>query len=448
MLPEHLPLRPPEPAAKKTGAGLEPGEADLHSALVTQRNRAITYAIAGAAIALSRAAGMIAVHDLADLAVFAIGMLTVAGFSLAAQRAERANRRPHLAPWWIACDMLLVTAMVWLTGGVASPWFLWYLGCAGAAAMHLSLRLAVAGGLVSAVLYVGVLVAMGQIQGPGPAFYLATAHMVFLFGASLFLLANTRKLLRSTVLNRRLKEEADARVEELTRVTEDLAAMSRLLRDFSDADPLTGLHNRRYLLDRLEEDAERLGADRRATARGAGAGILMIDVDHLQRINDTCGSPAGDAVLEHLARVLRRCVRADDRLVRWGGDEFLVLVAHSDSRRIQEVAERVLAAVRSQPFTLAGKPPEQITCSLGWSQFVWRRRQDDGPAPWEGALAAAEAALEAARTAGRDCARHLPPPEPATAGDGPAAAPPAAGDRPTGAVAPPSIAAVLDAAAA
>ena len=423
MLPENLPLRPPEaPDSNPIGATAPaPGDVQLHSALVTQRNRAITYAVAGASIALSRAAGMLDVHYLASLAVFAVGMLTVAGFALAARRAERANRRADLAPWWIACDMLLVTAMVWLTGGVSSPWFLWYLGCAGAAAMHLGLRLAVAGGLASALLYFGVLAGLGQLRGPGQVLFLATAHMVFLFGASLFLLANTRQLLRSTVLNRRLKQEADTRVEELTRVTEDLAAMSRLLRDFTEADPLTGLHTRRYLMDRLEEDGQRLGSDRRATARGAGAGILMIDVDHLQRINETGGRAAGDAVLKHLAQVLRRCVRGDDRLVRWGGDEFVVLLAQSDQRRIHEVAERVLAAVRSEPWTLAGNHSLQLTCSLGWSLFAWRRRQD-GHAPWEGALAAAEAALHAAKSAGRDCARHLPPPEPAVASDDAAAA--------------------------
>ncbi len=441
MLPENLPLRPPEaPDSNATGATApEPGEAQLHSALVTQRNRAITYAVAGASIALSRAAGMLDVHYLASLAIFAIGMLTVAGFSLAARRAERANRRSNLAPWWIACDMLLVTAMVWLTGGVSSPWFLWYLGCAGAAAMHLSLRLAVAGGLASASLYFGVLVALGQLRGPGHVLFLATAHMVFLFGASLFLLANTRDLLRSTVLNRRLKQEADARVDELTRVTQDLESMSRLLRDFTAADPLTGLHNRRYLMDRLEVDGQRLGSDRRAAALGAGAGILRIDVDHFQRINQTAGRAAGDEVLKHLARVLRRCVRGDDILVRWGGDEFLVLVAQSDQRRIHEVAERVLAAVRSQPCTLAGDHSLQLTCSLGWSLFAWRRSQgsQDGPAPWEGALAAAEAALHAAKSAGRDCARHLPPPEPAAAGESPAVETPA-----------PPLLAALDAAAA
>ena len=212
---------------------------------------------------------------------------------------------------------------------------------------------------------------------------------------------------------------------ELTRVTRELEATSRLLREVTEADPLTGLHNRRYFMDRVADDARRLGPDRRAPGSGSSAGIMMIDIDHFKRVNDTRGHAAGDEVLKHFAGVLRRCVRSDDRLVRWGGEEFLILLPQADPGRVHEVADRVLAAVRAQPCVLTGDHLQRLTCSVGWSVFDWRQRQD-GAAAWESALAAADAALYAAKSDGRDRARcQLPNLAPA-AGDRSAAALPAA----------------------
>jgi diguanylate cyclase (GGDEF)-like protein len=419
---EFAPLRPPDPprAGGNTGLPAKLDDSLLHSELVTQRNRAVTYAVAGAAMLLTRVVGLYDVHYAWNLSIFGLGILSVGCFSLLAMRAQRANRRADLAAWWIACDMVLVTAMVCATGGVSSPWWVWYLGCGGAAMTHLRLRLAVAFAAVAALLYFGALAAMGQIGGMDHGFYLAALKLVFLFGASLFLVVNTRKLLASTQLNQRLKDEATARVEELTQVTRDLEAVSRLLRDFTEIDPLTGLHNRRYLLDRVAEHVSQRGLEyssRRAADRARSAGIIMIDLDDFKAINDTYGHAAGDEALKHLAGLLRQCVRDGDRLARWGGDEFLVFLPQVDRERIHEVAERILSAVRSQPCSLPAHASHgsrgshgsegsedstcQLTCSIGWSAFDWRPRPD-GASPWEHALAAADEALYTAKRDGRD----------------------------------------------
>jgi len=408
---------------------------------VTQRNRAVTYGVAGAAMVLTRAVGLYDVHYLWTVAIFGLGILSVGCFSLLALRARRANRRADLAAWWIACDMALVTAMICATGGGSSPWWVWYLGCGGAAITHLRLRPAVAFSAVAALLYLGALTAMGQIGGMDHGFYLATLKLIFLFGASLFLVVNTRKLLASTQLNQRLKDEANARVEELTQVTRDLEAVSRLLRDFTEIDPLTGLHNRRYLLERVAEAASQQGlaySSRRAADRARSAGIIMIDVDDFKAINDTWGHPAGDEALKHLAGLLRQCVRGRDKLARWGGDEFLIFLPQVDRERIHEVAERILSTVRSRPCSLpvhgshgsrgsdgsngshgsngadgfdgsdgSESSTCQLTCSIGWSAFDWLPRPD-GASPWEQALAAADEALYHAKRDGRDRSCSLP----------------------------------------
>jgi diguanylate cyclase (GGDEF)-like protein len=425
MSTEFAPLRPPDPSRAGGNAGL-PAKLDdslLHSELVTQRNRAVTYAVAGAAMLLTRVVGLYDVHYAWNLAIFGLGILSVGCFSLLAMRAQRANRRANVAAWWIACDMVLVTAMVCATGGVSSPWWVWYLGCAGAAMTHLRLRLAVAFAAVAAFLYFGALAAMGQIGVLDHGFYLAALKLVFLFGASLFLVVNTRKLLASTQLNQQLKDEANARVEELTQVTRDLEAVSRLLRDFTEIDPLTGLHNRRYLLDRVDEDASQQGLEysrRRAADCARSAGIIMIDLDDFKAINDTYGHAAGDEALKHVAGILRQCVRDGDRLARWGGDEFLIFLPQVDRERIPEVAERILSTVRSRPCSLPAHGSRgshssegsesstcQLTCSIGWSAFDWLPLPD-GTSPWEHALAAADEALYAAKRDGRDRSCSLP----------------------------------------
>ncbi len=410
MSTDFLPLRPPDPvrAGAKTRRPAKLDDGLLHSELITQRNRALTYAVAGLAMLLTKLSGVFDVRYIWDVAIFGTGLLSVGWFSLLTRRAERQNRRADLAAWWIGCDVVLVTAITCATGGLSSPWFVLYLGCAGAAVTHLRPRLAVAFGAGSALLYFGGLAAMGQVGLGDRGFLVAASQLLFLFGASFVLLSNTRKLLGSTRLNRQLKDEADGRVEELTRVTRDLQAMSRLLQDFTETDQLTGLHNRRYLLDRMAEAARRRGAEhssRRSQDRSGSAGIMMIDVDHFKAVNDTYGHAAGDVALKHVARLLRQCVRGDDRLARWGGDEFLVLLPQVDRERIHEVADRILSAMRSRPCHLGARGAQELavtlTCSIGWSAFDWQSPQD-GASPWESALAAADQALYTAKLHGRD----------------------------------------------
>jgi len=379
----------------------------VHAELVTQRNRALAYAMAGVGMLLSGVAGIVDVHYAFSLAIFGAGALSVAWFWLQALRARRTHRPARLAAWWIACDMVLVTAMIYVTGGASSPWFVCYLGCAGAAVTHLPLRQAVAFAGASVPLYLGALMGLGQIGGLDRSMLAAAARLLLLFGASLFLLANTRRLQASTELNQRLKEDALAKVEELTRVTRDLEAMGRLLLDFTEVDQLTGLHNRRYLLARVAEHAKqhRSGPfSRRRSDRNASAGVIMIDVDHFKIINDTYGHTAGDEALRHLANLLRGCVRGDDSLVRWGGDEFLILLPDVTGERIRDVTERILTTVRAQPcpLTIHGSTLTcKVTCSIGWSLFDWLLPHD-GISPWESAFAAADEALYAAKRDGRD----------------------------------------------
>jgi diguanylate cyclase (GGDEF)-like protein/PAS domain S-box-containing protein len=133
----------------------------------------------------------------------------------------------------------------------------------------------------------------------------------------------------------------------------DISARSlleRQLREQLTRDALTGCFNRRFLLDlatQLQRDPE------------ATWGVIFLDIDHFKLYNDTHGHHEGDMVLARMARFLMRQVRADEPVVRMGGDEFLVLLRGDSAGRTEEVAHRLqMAAARSAP----------VAFSLGWAE--------------------------------------------------------------------------------
>lgn len=160
-------------------------------------------------------------------------------------------------------------------------------------------------------------------------------------------------------------------------------------------DALTGLYNRRYLTRRLEEELAR------AQRYAQPLSCLFADVDHFKRINDTYGHAAGDEVLRELAARVRCHLRSSDVAVRYGGEEFALLLPQTAAREAARIAERIRATVREEPVpTRAGPIP--VTVSIGVAQArpeLGQRRETVGTA----LLAAADAALYQAKDKGRDC---------------------------------------------
>jgi diguanylate cyclase (GGDEF)-like protein len=123
---------------------------------------------------------------------------------------------------------------------------------------------------------------------------------------------------------------------------------ARRLQTLASTDELTGVANRRALMAGAERELALARAQNRPLA------LLMIDVDHFKRINDTHGHPVGDAVLRHLARVLGVSLRERDRLGRIGGEEFVVVLPGSSLEAARSVAERTRAAVAAAPLDSGG----------------------------------------------------------------------------------------------
>lgn len=166
----------------------------------------------------------------------------------------------------------------------------------------------------------------------------------------------------------------------------DLAARERDLL----TDPLTGLPNRRALAEALRR--ELASAER----RGGSTGVLMLDVDNFKYVNDTLGHRAGDRLIIAVGATLSDELRDGDVLARVGGDEFAVLLSDADEAGAVRCARRLTSALRDGHL-LAAAPRGQVTASIG----VAIVHAGDAPS-WEQALARADAAMYAAKEAGRD----------------------------------------------
>lgn len=162
--------------------------------------------------------------------------------------------------------------------------------------------------------------------------------------AQRLLFARLRAGLREVRLQRELEQDR----QELHGFAAQLAITNRRLHDMALTDPLTGFRNRRYAMDRLEQ--EWAVADR----SGRSLSCLAIDIDYLKEINDRFGHDAGDAALTQVAHTLRKALRVQDVICRIGGDEFLVICPGADLEQVIAGAERARAAVREHPLEFGG----------------------------------------------------------------------------------------------
>lgn len=167
------------------------------------------------------------------------------------------------------------------------------------------------------------------------------------------------------------------------------------LRDLSERDALTNLHNRRAIERELQREWQRWMRKRERFS------VLVIDLDHFKRINDTHGHAAGDEVLLQTARRLAAMARETDTVARVGGEEFLLLLPGTQRDGARKMAERLLAQLREQPMIFSGTPLP-ITASIGVSQV------EAGDADAAAVLARADQALYRAKEQGRDRLVLLP----------------------------------------
>jgi diguanylate cyclase (GGDEF)-like protein len=193
-------------------------------------------------------------------------------------------------------------------------------------------------------------------------------------------------------------------------LTIDLRKTNTVLEHASITDQLTGIRNRRFFAVTIEGDVAR-------TLRAFGSGhelsardliFYLIDVDNFKEVNDRFGHSSGDHVLADMARRISSVVRASDVVLRWGGEEFLIVSRFADRGQADALALRVMQAIRQEPFVMVDSVCLWRTCSVGWAAFPWL--EDNASAVgYEEVLRYADDALRQAKGTGKDRAVGLTP---------------------------------------
>ncbi|OYT99378.1 MAG: GGDEF domain-containing protein [Burkholderiales bacterium PBB1] len=178
-----------------------------------------------------------------------------------------------------------------------------------------------------------------------------------------------------------------------------LQAVVDALCDLSSRDALTGLANRRQFELTITGEIDRVAR------AGESALVLMADIDHFKRVNDTYGHPAGDQVIRVVAAALQDCVRPMDTVARYGGEEFAIILPNCPTAFGLTVAERIRAKVERRPINVAPGVDVNVTISIGGAFAPqWVR---SSAALW---VERADRQLYLAKTQGRNrvCLEHAP----------------------------------------
>ncbi len=245
---------------------------------------------------------------------------------------------------------------------------------------------------------------------------LTVAAMIFM-GALVFLKQHLmdRELLYLLKLSRqnldemyKLKDELENKEQSLRWHSLELQRKNLELQEISFTDSLTRVWNRRYLEEILTAEA---GQVLRNYERAAGSGVqgadhrdlvfLMVDMDFFKEVNDLHGHPAGDRLLQKVAERLSTVVRKSDVLVRWGGEEFLIMSRSADPAGTPAFCHRILDVMSSEPFDLGHGISVRKTCSVGWAPFPWCRDAYEAICAEE-AIELADTALYRAKAWGRN----------------------------------------------
>ncbi len=161
------------------------------------------------------------------------------------------------------------------------------------------------------------------------------------------------------------------------------------LRESTLRDAMTGLHNRRF----LEEYVDTMAAT--TARRDSSLSVMMLDLDYFKKVNDTYGHDVGDTILKSLAKVLQQNVRASDMVIRYGGEEFMVILQDTSRQAADAVAEKIRASVEAMKLQVAGTVLQK-TISIGIADYP-----EDGETMWQ-VIKYADVALYQAKEQGRN----------------------------------------------
>jgi diguanylate cyclase (GGDEF)-like protein len=209
--------------------------------------------------------------------------------------------------------------------------------------------------------------------------------------------------MRTRALHRRKSELEQA----VAQRSAELLQKNRELEQISLTDPLTGTRNRRYFYETIPTDIAQALRSHQKSGDGLALGprqeliFVLVDIDRFKRVNDEMGHAAGDRMLQEVAKRIASVMRRTDDLVRWGGEEFLLVCRTTDRENAGQLCARVLEVVRDLPFDVGNGVQVHKTCSIGWAPFPWMR-EDSGMLSIDNVIELADKALYLAKREGRN----------------------------------------------
>lgn len=215
---------------------------------------------------------------------------------------------------------------------------------------------------------------------------------------TLFLIWSRFKQRQQTVALRREVREQTVTLEVKN---SELEQAYKTLEEFSLRDALTGLYNRHYLESQLPAEIKRSQNEKEAFAQNSDLLCLLIDIDHFKKINDTHGHAAGDTVLKAFAQRLGQVFRHTDLIIRWGGEEFLVVCRGSSRDELPEIAERCRQIISQTPFDIGNDSVLTVSCSIGFS-LLPPSNEKYFEQRWEATFSVVDYCLYAAKLSGRN----------------------------------------------
>jgi diguanylate cyclase (GGDEF)-like protein len=191
----------------------------------------------------------------------------------------------------------------------------------------------------------------------------------------------------------------------------ELARANQELKEAALTDPLTGIRNRRYFQVTIETDIQRvLRCHSGNSTRPEDLLFYLVDLDYFKRVNDIYGHESGDQVLVEAAARLSAVVRQSDTLVRWGGEEFLLVARTAYREEGAAIAQRILNAIGNESFELSSGVRLQCTCSVGWVAFPYEPKTAEGAV--QTIMQLVDQALYLAKAEGRNRAIGVTPSNP------------------------------------
>lgn len=217
-------------------------------------------------------------------------------------------------------------------------------------------------------------------------------------------------------INKELDIKVEERTEALRREHKNVVHAQRALKllnakleEMSVTDMLTGLKNRRFLYQMIGTDiavlSRQWSKNRKSISEyeeAEGLTFVILDIDHFKRINDKFGHAAGDSTLEQLSKVLLSNVRDSDYVIRWGGEEFVIVLRHLPRSPSFLIAQRLYNSVKSYKVILNDDVIIDIRCSVGMAFYPFLALRPNALG-WEQVLNLADQALYCAKESGRDC---------------------------------------------